>query len=111
MLFSRDPAVFGFQSSSPPDNITLNPSNRKTDQNLIFRLALVQLLMLFLIWSSLFLIPEWLLLIPVQEVLGLLTKIHDILEICCLKGLGIHAHIFVSLKLASRQHCDVWASQ
>ena len=26
--------AFGFQSSSPPDNITLNPAKRKKDQSL-----------------------------------------------------------------------------
>ena len=32
--FSSYPAALGFQSSSPPDNITLNPANRKTDLSL-----------------------------------------------------------------------------
>ena len=31
--FSSHPTVFGFQSSSPPDNITLNPAYRKMDQS------------------------------------------------------------------------------
>ena len=29
--FSSHPAAFVFQASSPPDNITLNPANEKTD--------------------------------------------------------------------------------
>ena len=32
--FSSDPAAFGFQSSTPPDNITMNPANRKADESL-----------------------------------------------------------------------------
>ena len=32
--FSSHPVAFGFQSSSPPDNITLNPADKKTDQSL-----------------------------------------------------------------------------
>ena len=32
--FSNHPSAFGFQSSAPPDNFTLNPANRKADQNL-----------------------------------------------------------------------------
>ena len=31
--FSSHPAAFGFQSSTPPDNITLTPANRKADQS------------------------------------------------------------------------------
>ena len=32
--FSSHPEAFGFWSSTPPDNITLNPTNRKADQSL-----------------------------------------------------------------------------
>ena len=32
--FSIHPAAFGFWSSTPPDNITLNSANRKADQSL-----------------------------------------------------------------------------
>ena len=32
--FSSHPAAFGFQASTPPDNIILNSANRKTDQSL-----------------------------------------------------------------------------
>ena len=32
--FSSHPASFGFQASTPPDNITLNSDNRKADQSL-----------------------------------------------------------------------------
>ena len=33
--FSSHPAAFGFQASTPPDNITLNSANRKADQSLL----------------------------------------------------------------------------
>ena len=32
--FSSHPAAFGFEASTPPDNITLNSANRKADQSL-----------------------------------------------------------------------------
>ena len=32
--FSSHLAAFGFQSTPPPDNITLHPANRKADQSL-----------------------------------------------------------------------------
>ena len=32
--FSIYQAAFGFLASSPPDNITLNPANKRTDQSL-----------------------------------------------------------------------------
>ena len=32
--FSSHPSAFGFQFSTPPDNITLTPANRKADQSL-----------------------------------------------------------------------------
>ena len=32
--FSNHSAAFGFQSSTPPDNITLTPASRKADQSL-----------------------------------------------------------------------------
>ena len=34
--FSSHPAAFGFQSYSLPDNITLNPASKKTDESQIF---------------------------------------------------------------------------
>ena len=33
-FFSSHPAAFGLQSSTPPDNITFTPANRKADQSL-----------------------------------------------------------------------------
>ena len=34
LIFSRHPAAFGFQSSSPPDIITLTPANKRADLSL-----------------------------------------------------------------------------
>ena len=49
--------------------------------------------------------------IPAQEVHELLTKIHDILDNAVSKWVG-NQLIFLSLSnSASRQHCEVWASQ
>ena len=62
-FFSSHFAAFGFRSSTPPDNTTLTPANRKADQN--FRLALVLLLMPLSTWSSSFLTSELPLLIQV----------------------------------------------
>ena len=33
--FSSHPSAFGFQASTPPDNISLNSANRKADQSLL----------------------------------------------------------------------------
>ena len=92
--FSSHPAAFGFWVSTPPDNITLNSANRKTDQSLSdfqtgvgaaahitlhmeqlishLRVALVDTL------SSL---PEAEGgVMPVSEMWELLLKVHDILD-------------------------------
>ena len=92
--FSSHPAAFGFQASTPPDNITLNSANRKADQSLsdfqtgvgatahatldmeqlisCLRVALVDTL------SSLPDAEGGV--IPVSEVHELLLKVHDILD-------------------------------
>ena len=75
--FSSHPAGFGFWSSTPPDNMTLTPANRKADQN--FRLALVLCLMPLLTLSSSFLASELTLLILFPRP-DLLTKVHHILN-------------------------------
>ena len=69
--FTSQPEAFGFLASLPPDNITLNSANRETDHSLIFRLAFVQLLMPLYTQSSLFFIPELLLVmqLPLYKVL------------------------------------------
>ena len=92
--FFNQPAAFGFWSSLPPDNTTLNLVNKKTDQSLSdFQTGIG-------VTSHATLDTEQLTSdtrtaiantitslqdsdgaeIPVQEVLELLTKIHDILE-------------------------------
>ena len=89
--FSSQPAAFGFQASTPPDNISLNSANRKVDQ--IFRTVLVPLHMLLLTQSNLFLVSRIALVdtlsslpeaegdvIPVSEVHELLLQIHGILD-------------------------------
>ena len=50
LYFSRHPTIFGFQSSTPPDIVTLTSVNREADHN--FRLALVLLLMSLLKQSN-----------------------------------------------------------
>ena len=50
--------------------------------------------------------------IPVQEVVDMLTKIHDILDNALFKQVGSTAHILVPLfNSASRQLHEVWVSQ
>ena len=124
--FSSHPAAFGFQSSMPPDNVTLTSANRKADQNLSdfqtgvgaaahatldteqlishLRAALVDTL------SSL---PDSEGgVIPVLEVCELLIKVHDILDNVVSKQVVnmacILAHVFNSV---SRQCHEIWASQ
>ena len=122
--FSNHLATFGFWSSSAPDNITLNPAIRRLMRVFqTFRLALVLLLMPCLIQSSLFLIPELHLLIPlpfqgsdggvipVQEELEVLTKVYDMLDNTVSMWVGNVMHILASLcNSASRQHYEVRAS-
>ena len=79
--FSSHPAAFGFQASTPPDNISLNLANRKVDQSPSgFRLVWVRLHMLLLTQSSSFLISRlpWLIPFPpcqrLREMLYLCLK-------------------------------------
>ena len=77
--FSSHPAAFGFQASTPPDNISLN-SAKLISLFQIFRLVLVLLHMLLLTQSNLFLISRlpWLILFPhcqrLREMLYLCLK-------------------------------------
>ena len=124
--FSSHLAAFGFQSCTPPDNITMTSANKKADQNLsdfqtgvgaaayatldtvqlisCHRVALVNTL------SSPPDPEEGI--IPVSKVHELLLKVHDILDNAVSKQVGnsahVSAHVFNSV---SRQHCEVWASQ
>ena len=123
--FSSHHAAFGFQSSTPPDNITLTSANRKADQSLSdfqsgvgaaahatldteqlishLRVALLDTL------SSLPDSEEDI--IPMSEVCELLLKVHNILDSVVSKQVGnfacILVHVFNSV---SRQCCEVWAS-
>ena len=121
--FSNHSAAFGFQSSTPPGNITLNPSNMKADQSLLtgigaaayttldteqlisqIRVALADALSSLTDFEGR--------VISVSEVHALLIMIHDILDNAVSKWVGnstcISAHIFNS---ASRKYHEVWASQ
>ena len=105
-------------------SLWIQPIGRCIRVFLIFRWAFLWLLMPLLIWSSLCLIAEQLLLIwlplhnsdggviPFQEVLELLTKIHDILDITVSKWVGKTAYIIAShFNSAFSQHHEVWALQ
>ena len=111
--FSSHPAAFRFWSSTPPDNITLTSTNRKTDQSLSefqtgigaaahatldaeqlishLRVAIVDTL------SSLPGSEGGI--IPVSEVHELLLKVHDILDNAVSKQIGtlacILAHVLI----------------
>ena len=124
--FSSHNATFGFQSFTPPNNITLTSANRKVDQSLSefqtgigaanhvtldtgelishLRVSLVNTL------SSLSNCEGGI--IPISEVHEFLLKVHDILDNAVSKWVGnsahISAHVFNS---ASRQHSEVLASQ
>ena len=99
---SSHPAAFGFWSSTPPDNITLTPANRKADQSLLefptgigaaadatpnteqliyhLQAALVDTI------SSVLDFDRGV--IPMSEVCELLIKVHDILDNAVSKHVG-----------------------
>ena len=124
--FSSHPAAFGFQASTPPDNISLNSANRKVDQSLSdFQTGLgatahatldteqfISHLQVALV-NTFSLLPEAEGdVTPVSEVHELFLWIHGILDKVVSKRVRnsacILAHLFNSV---SRQHCEVWASQ
>ena len=124
--FSSHPAAFGFQASTPPDNISLNSANRKVDQSLsdfqtglgatahatLDTEQLISHLQVALV-DTLSSLPEAEGdVIPVSEVHELLLQIHGILDKAVSKQVGnsacILAHLFNSV---SRQHQEVWAPQ
>ena len=124
--FSSHPAAFGFQASTPLDNISLNSANRKVDQSLsdfqtglgatahatLDTEQLISHLQVALV-DTLSSLPEAEGdVIPVSEVCELLLWIHDILDKAVSKQVDnsacILAHLFNSV---SRQHREVWASQ
>ena len=89
--FSSHPAAFRFQSSTPPDNITLSSTNRKADQSLSdmqtgvgaaahATLDTEQLIMHLRValLDTLSSLPDSEgCIIPVSEVQDLLLKVHD----------------------------------
>ena len=124
--FSSHPAVFGFQASTPPDNISLNSANRKVDLSLsdfqtgVGAMAhatldteqLISHLQVALV-DTLSLLPEAEGdVLPVSEVYELLLQIHGILDKAVSKQVGnsarFLAHLFNSV---FGQHHEVWASQ
>ena len=100
--FSIHPSVFGFWSSTPPDNITLTPANRKADQILsefqigicaaahatFDREQLISHLRVALVDTISSLPDSEGGVIPVSEVHELLIKVHDIVQ-----QVGNSAHI------------------
>ena len=120
--FSSHPAAFRFQSSTPPDNITLTSANRKADQcqsefqtgigvaghatldteQLIccLRVAPVDTL------SSLLNFEQGV--IPVSKVGELLLKVHDLLYNAVSKQVRNLGNILAHVSNpACRQHCEV----
>ena len=124
--FSSHPAAFGFQASTPPDNISLNSANRKADQSLsdfqngigatayatLDTEQLISCLQVALVDNLSSLPTAEGNVIPVSEVYELLLRIHDILDKAVSKQVGNSALILAYLfNSVSRQHHEVWASQ
>ena len=92
--FSSHPAAFGFQASTPQDNITLNSANRKADQSFsdfqtgvgaVAHATLDMEQLISCLWvalvDTLCSLPEAEGgVIPVSDVYELLLRIHDILD-------------------------------
>ena len=125
MLLFYHPAAIGFWSSTPPDNITLTPANRKADQSLsefqtgtgaaalgILNMEqLISYLRVALVDAISSLLDSEGAVIPVSEVYGLVIKVHDILDNAVFKQVGNSAHILVHVfNSASRQHLEILAS-
>ena len=109
--FSSHPAAFGFRASTPPDNISLNLSNRKVDQSLsdfqtglgatahatLDTEQLICRLQVALV-DTLSSLPEAEGdVIPVSKVRALLLQIHGILDKAVSKWVGNSAHILAHL--------------
>ena len=122
--FSSHAKAFRFQSSTPPDNFTLAPANRKAESLSEFQTGigapvhatldtkqLISCLRVALVDTTSSLPNSEGGVIPVSKVCEFLIKVHDILDNAVSKQAGnsacILAHVFNS---ASRQHCEVWAS-
>ena len=124
--FSSHPAAFGSCPSLPPNNITLNPANKRTDQSFsdfwtgIGAPAHVTLDCKQFISHSRTAYGNKIAslqcsdggVIATSEVHELLTNTHDILDSTVSKQVGNLAHFLAYLfNSPSRQHCEVWASQ
>ena len=124
--FSSHPAAFGFQSSTPPDNISLNSANRKADQSLLdFQTVigatahatldteqLIIHLQVALVDTLSSLLKAEGDVIPVSEVHELLLRVHGILDKAVSKQVGNSAHILAYLfNSVSRQHHEILASE
>ena len=124
--FSSHHEAFGFQSFTPPDNITLTPAKRKADQSLsefqtdigsaghatLDMEQLISHLRVALVDTISSLPDSEGGVIPVSELCELLIKVHDILDSAVSKQAGDSAHILLHVfNSASRQHHEVWASQ
>ena len=124
--FSGHQVAFGFQASLLPDNITLNPANKRTDQSLsdfqpdIGSAAHVTLNTEQLISDTRTALVDTIAslqhsdcaVIIAPELHELLTKVHDILKSAVSKQIGNMACIlsYVVFNFASRKLCKVWAS-
>ena len=113
--FFSHPAAFGFQSCTPPDNITFTPANRKADQSLtefqtgisaaahatLYMEQLISHLRVALVDTVSSLLDSEGGVIPVSEVHELLIKIHDILDNAVSKwvcnSVHILAHVLILL--------------
>ena len=124
--FSSHPAAFGFQASTPPDNISLNSANRKVDQSLSYFQTGVGVAAHATLDTEQLISCLWVALvdtlsslpeaegdvIPMSEVHALLLWIHVILDKAVSKPVGNSGHILAHLlNSVSRQHDEVWASQ
>ena len=110
--FSSHPAVFGFWASFLPDDITLNPANKKIDQSFWFshwlwwccscyfrHRAAYFLYQTCSCWYS-YLSSRYSWVIAASEVHKLLTRFHDILDTAKSKQVVIwliYQHIFLIL--------------
>ena len=124
--FSSHPAAFRFWSSTPLDNITLILTTKKADQSLSeFQTGIGVAAHVTLGTEQPFSctrVAHVDTISPLQDSEGavisvsivhqLLNKIHDSLHNAMSKWIGNTAHILAHVfNLASRQHCEVWASQ
>ena len=105
--FSSHPTAFGFQSSTPPDNITLTPANGKANLSLsdlqtgigaaahatLDMEQLISCLRIALVDTIYSLPNSEGGFIPVSEVCELLIKFHDILDNTVFKQVGNSTHI------------------